>query len=267
MTIGETLAKTGINRTDAEILLAKVLEKDRTWLLAHEDAALKPNQKSAFQTMIERRRTGEPIAYIVGQKDFFGRAFAVNSSTLIPRPATELLVEQALRVLHGEQVERVREIDTQIVAWKELWGAIDDVRLVVDIGTGSGCIAVTLACELQNIRVIATDISDDALKVAQTNAKNHGAKDRIKFMRGDSLEPLAEIHEPFFMVSNPPYIPVGLKLDHEVSAFEPSSALFAGKDGADVIRSITEQCKKHPSCRGFVIECREEQVIDLNTPE
>jgi release factor glutamine methyltransferase len=260
MTIGETLAKTSVDKTDAEILLANALGKDRTWILAHENDALDAATHDRFTVMIERRKNGEPVAYIIGTKEFFGREFVVNPSTLIPRPATELLVEQAIHVLKKKPVDRAREIDTQIVAWSDIWGNIDDVQLVVDIGTGSGCIAVTLACELPNIRIIATDISDEVLKTAQSNAEQHGVSDRITFLKGNSFEPLADIAEPFLIVSNPPYIPDGQKLEHSVRAFEPSSALFAGYDGADIIRSIVEQAKAHPFCRGFVMECREEQV-------
>ncbi len=260
MTVVETLAKTGISRVDAEILLAEAMQRDRTWLFAHGEVSLSPEEEILFHTMIDRRKTGEPVAYIVGRKEFHGREFLVSKATLIPRPATELLVEQVLSLLQGEHVERIREIDSQIVTWTDVWGNADDVPLIVDVGTGSGCIGITLACELPALHIIATDISEEALMIAQKNAHSLHVGDRIEFRKGDALNPVMNIDQPFLIVSNPPYIPVGKKLDHDVAAFEPSSALFAGPDGTDVIRNIVTQAKSHPHCRGYVIECRAEQA-------
>ncbi len=264
MTIAETLRKAGINKVDAEILLARVLQKDRTWLLAHDDAEVHPKQASLFEEMTERRKTGEPVAYIAGEKEFFGRMFTVNTATLIPRPATELLTEQAIHVICGDQVGRIKKIDTGIVAWTEIWGDISAIKLIADVGTGSGCIGITLACELPDISVIATDTSEQALGIARKNARTLDVHTRMTFVVGDAVRPLADITTPFLIVSNPPYIPVGLKLDHDVAAFEPSSALFAGPDGTDVIRKIVTEAKEHPFCRGFMIECREEQVAAVS---
>lgn len=260
MTVSDALSLFGLAPVDAEVLLASALERDRSWLLAHEHDALSDTAAERFAAFARRRAEGEPVAYILGEKEFFGRPFRVTTATLIPRPATELLVEQALQVLDGEGIEGVREIDTGIVAWSGLQDDASRVRTVVDVGTGSGCIAVTLACECPDIRVIATDIDADALAVAAENARRHRVDSRIEWRTGDGLSPVANLKEPFLLVSNPPYIPADIVLQHDVAAFEPHNALFAGKKGTDVLRPLIQAARSHPFCHGFIVECRSEQV-------
>jgi release factor glutamine methyltransferase len=236
------------------------LMRDRTWILAHPEYVLNENEERIYHEMLRRRLKHEPIAYITGKKEFFGRLFSVTPATLIPRPATELLVEQVMNILKGEQVEHTRGIDEDIVAWSEVRENIPNLRTVLDIGTGSGCIAITLAAELPHLRIIATDIAREALDVAQENARDHHVDDRIEFREERNFESIINEREPFIVVSNPPYIPVSMELEPDVARFEPHAALFGGENGADVVHAITSAARKNPHCAGFAIECRTEQA-------
>ena len=152
-----------------------------------------------------------------------------------------------------------RALDTDIVGVSEVWGPLSDIHTIVDIGTGSGCMAITLACELPEINVMATDISAAALNSARTNAKRHRVGERISFLQGNLLEPITELKNPFLIVSNPPYIPKGEKLPIDSTEYEPKIALRAGPDGLAVLRPLLHAARTHPACRGFVLECREDQ--------
>ncbi len=260
MTIGDALRESGLETLDGELLAAHAFGRNRTWIVAHMNNSVDLSALAAFKTLADRRSRGEPIAYILGEKEFFGRMFRVTPNTLIPRPATEELVRSAFDILSGNAIDTVRIIDNEIVAWSHLTGKTDDVKLVIDVGTGSGCIAVTLACERPDLHIIATDISDNALVTAQENAMAHQVSDRIIFKRGNGLRAAEPIAEPFLLVSNPPYIPDGMMLDRDVQNFEPSSALFAGGNGTDILHPLIVEALKHPLCRGFIVECREEQI-------
>lgn len=262
MNIGQALKLSGgLDQLDCELLLAHVLGKSRTWVTAHHDQELSADDEMKFIGFLARRMKGEPVAYIAGEKEFYGRMFFVTPATLIPRPSTELLVEQALKIVSGEEVDEVKEIDTDIIAKTELWNDIKKVTHVVDVGTGSGCIAITLACENPELHVIATDISTDALEVAKKNAERNGVTGKIDFRKGSGLEPVMDLDEPFFIVSNPPYIPAGIALQKDVQDFEPHSALFAGERGLDVITPLMEAARNHPKCVGIILEMRHDQVI------
>ena len=261
MTVAEALRKSGLDTADTEILLADLFEKDRTWLLAHPEAELDATQQQQWTARVTRRAQGEPVALITGWKEFYGRRFAVNPSTLIPRPATEGLVSLALEILERKTIRaEQREIDAEIVAAAAIWKPLDAVKTIVDIGTGSGCIAITLALELPTMHLIATDSSNEALTVAQANAQRLGVSGRIQFLEGNLLEPLQDLVEPFVIVSNPPYIPQATVLERDVADYEPHTALFGGPDGADVIRALIKQAKVHPQCCGLIVECRKEQA-------
>ncbi len=253
-------------RLDAEVLLSKALKRERTWILAHTDYELSSDEEQIWAEWSSRRKRGEPVAYITGEKEFYGRNFIVDASVLIPRPATEMLIECALKILDGKKVPHITHADTDIVIAADVWGDIADITCIVDIGTGSGCVAVTIACEKKNIAIIATDISGAALKVAQKNAERYGVSDRIEYIQGFGADPLQHITEPFLVVSNPPYIPEGMQLMQDVEDFEPEEALFSGDDGAELIRMIVKGARAHPQCRGLVMECRQEQA-DFNTPQ
>jgi release factor glutamine methyltransferase len=215
------LADAGIDsaRLDAEVLLAHVVGRQRGWLWSHPEQSLSTEQTRHFTDLLTRRRQREPLAYQLGEWEFYGRAFVVSADVLVPRPETELLVEAALAWLR-------RTAHTTIA----------------DIGTGSGAIAVTLAAELPALQVIATDLSPHALEVARSNAQRHGVEERITFLEGDLTAPLIEAGcTPVdVLVANLPYIAdeefPGLM--PEVRVYEPPTALLAGKDGLDLIRRL-----------------------------
>ena len=206
---------------DAELLLAFTLNQSRTWLLTYPEIPLSSQQQKRFLALVERRRQKEPVAYIVGQKGFFGLDFLVTPGVLIPRPETELLIETALEIASG--------------------GAAESSPTIADVGTGSGCIAVTLAKNLVHARLFAVDISTQALSIAKKNAAAHGVSNRIDFLQGNLLNPLLE---PVNMiVSNPPYIS-RLELQSvmpDVVQYEPDLALNGGESGLVIIEKLLSQ--------------------------
>ena len=188
------------------------------WLARQRDDA--PAQfAETIAPLVARRARGEPVAYLTGEREFYGRAFRVTRDVLIPRPETELVVSEALACLRREP-------------------SVSGSPVVVDIGTGSGCIAITIALEQPAARVVATDISAPALAVAEDNARRLGAEDRITFRHGALL---ADVHGPIdLIVSNPPYIATAdrASLAVDVVSYEPAAALFAGEDGLAVVRPL-----------------------------
>lgn len=203
-------------RRDAETLLLAQIARDRAFLFAHADDALSGADLAACEAMLARREAGEPIQYILGEAEFYGRSFRVTPAVLIPRPETEHLVEKALALCAEVASPRI-----------------------VDIGTGSGAIAVTLAAELPQAALTAVDLSSAALALAQQNAALLGVAGHTRFFEGDLLAPVAgEVFD--LVVSNPPYIPEEdrASLAVEVRAHEPELALFAGADGLDLYRRL-----------------------------
>lgn len=256
MTVQEALETSGIDRFDAEVLLAALLQKDRSWLFSHGDKLV--SDLTTWNAWVKKRQVHTPVAYITQEKEFYGRAFYVDERVLIPRPSTEGLIDLAKNVLQTRR-EETRIVDTDICVTAKIFGDVSEVTTLVDIGAGSGCIAITLALEL-NMPIIATDISSDALDVAKKNAKAHNILEKIDFRLGSTLEPITDISEPFFIVSNPPYVPVNEKLQPEVIEHEPVQALFGGVDGAKIVQQIYDKAKNHSYCRGLVIECRKEHT-------
>ena len=202
------------------MLLERVLSKSRAWLIAHADEAAGADAEQAFAALAERRRKGEPIAYILGEREFYGLEFRVAPAVLIPRPETELLVELAL--------ERMPE---------------DAAMRVLDLGTGSGAIAVALAHERPQARLTAVDVDYAAVSVARANASRHRA--RVRFFCGDWFGALPG--ERFdLIVSNPPYVAAGdPHLGLGDVRFEPQRALVGGADGLDCIRAIVAKAGAH----------------------
>lgn len=258
-TIATQLSGCSLPLLEAEVLLCALLQKDRSWLLGHaEDLVPEPTQQR-FAVLVQRRLEGEPIAYLTGHKEFYGRDFTVNPYVLIPRPCTEHLIDTCINTLKTPTIEQTTtSIDTEIIAWKWIWQPIPANCLLVDIGTGTGAIACTLALETNN-QIIATDISESALGVAAVNVKKLGAENQITFRLGNCLEPVDYLTQPFLIVSNPPYIPINGYVEKNVRKYEPDIALFSGNKGIDVLQTIVTQAKAHPQCCGFIIECREEQ--------
>ncbi len=211
----------GLARLDAELLMAHVLDKPRTWLYAFGDVVLSAAQQAAFADLAARRRAGEPVAYLTGRRGFWTLDLQVTPDTLIPRPETELLVELALARLPSEAAAGV-----------------------LDLGTGSGAVALAIAAERPQARVMAVDASVGALTVARANAEAHGLR-HVEFRHGDWYAPLADARFAL-IASNPPYIEsADPHLAQGDLRFEPRSALASGSDGLDDIRAIIAGAPRH----------------------
>jgi release factor glutamine methyltransferase len=220
-------------RLDAETLLGHMLGRDRAWLLAHRDADLDRHQLAAYKEFLDRRTVGEPIQYIIGETEFYGLPFRVTPDVLIPRPETEHLVEQCLALATPSGAPSFRRSLPE--GWESTSPA-PPIR-ILDVGTGSGVIAISLARKLPQAQITATDITTSALTVAQENAKRNGVA--IRFLEGDLLAPVAG--ESFdIIVSNPPYVADSDRdsLSVEVRDHEPALALFAGIDGLEIYRRL-----------------------------
>lgn len=264
MTIQDAIGGSGLPKADAEILLSALLKKERSWFFAHGDEAMPEHALSDWNEWVERRKKSEPVAYITGLKEFFGRTYRVTPAVLVPRPATEALVEIALRALKSPEPQRfTTEIDSGIAAFVDVWEPGSTAKTVCDVGTGSGCIGISIALERPDLAVIATDQSPEALAVAHENAFALGARS-VDFRLGDALAPLQDLAEPFLLVSNPPYIPEGTPLEKDVNEFEPHEALFSGTEGTDVLSRIFTQAQTHPHCIGVIVECRMDQAKSLS---
>lgn len=204
-------------RLDAELLLARALDVPRSYLIAHPEDSLDPAAVDRFFSAIDRRSNGLPLAYITGEKEFWSMTLAVSPDTLVPRPETEVLVDQALqRIPRGGKYA------------------------VLDLGTGSGAIALAIAKERPHCDIVATDLSEAALAVARENANRH-ALPNIEFLSGDWTAPVAgRVFD--IIVSNPPYVP-GADPDLERLGYEPRMALASGEDGLDAIRRISFEAR------------------------
>jgi release factor glutamine methyltransferase len=213
VTIGGLLRESGLPRLEAELLLCSILGCERAWLMAHAEEGIDSSGARTALARFTRRRAGEPVSYITAWREFYGLALRVTPGVLIPRPETELLVELALeRLPPGAPAS------------------------VLEIGTGSGAIAIALASERPGLAIVATDVSEAALAIAQRNARDHGAE--IDFILCDWFDALGP--EPFdLIVSNPPYVAAGdAHLERGDARFEPRLALLGGEDGLACIREI-----------------------------
>lgn len=251
------------SRADAEILLCSVLGVSRTWLWAHADVELDAEQKVSFDSLVQRRKNHEPVAYLLNEQWFYGRPFMVNSSTLIPRPATESLVDAALELMQGKDSFGCKEVDTGISIWSRRIQNVE-ANQCVDVGAGSGCVGISIALERTDCFVHATEISRGAIEVAKRNAQKHQVEDRWAIHLGSLLEPLPTMHEPFVIASNPPYIPTHYPLPPDVQHFEPKNALYAGQNGTDVLIPLLEQAKMQKHCSAVAVECRSDQTALLD---
>ena len=222
-------------RLDAEVLLAAVRGCPRILLYTAFDEPVSDEQRSRFRELVRRRGGGEPVAYLVGSREFFSLSFAVTPATLIPRPETEGLV--------------IRVLDL----WKQR-GAVAGPR-IVDVGTGSGAIGVTLATRLPGATVLATDRSEAAVAVATANAQRHGVADRVELAVGDLLDHPAAAGPWDFIVSNPPYVREdefeGLPPD--VRLHEPREALVAGPTGCELIARLLPQAAERLAPGGWLL--------------
>jgi release factor glutamine methyltransferase len=235
MTLRDALleSSTRIARRDAETLLAHTLDRDRAWLLAHTDDDLSPQDLEALRALVDRRAAQEPLQHITGTQEFFGLNFRVTPDVLIPRPETEHLVEAVLNWAPAQSGLQPSIAD-----------AVVSRRLrIVDVGTGSGAIAIALASVLDHASLTAIDISPAALAVARSNATQHHLAGRIRFLQGDLLTPVAGECPLDVVVSNPPYVALSdaQALAPEVRDHEPSLALYAGSDGLEIYRRLIPQ--------------------------
>lgn len=206
-------------RREAELLLAARLGRNLAYLYAYREEILSAEAAAGYRDWVSRRCHGEPYAYLCGEREFMGLPFSVTPACLIPRPETELLVEAVVAELAAVSAPEILEV-----------------------GTGSGAVAVALAVLVPDARVTATDISAPALSVAAGNAARHGVRERITFLSGDLYAPLAARNSSFtVLVSNPPYIPSGelAKLSRDISGYEPLAALDGGADGRHYYRRLT----------------------------
>ena len=203
-------------RLSAQLLACRVLDCTRLELELRADDALSPQQQAAFAALLDRRVLGEPVARILGEREFYGRSFAVTGATLVPRPETELLVELALARLPAAKL------------------------VVADLGTGTGCLGVSLCAERPAWKAVLADISAPALRVAADNAGRHGVAQRVLLVRGDLCAPLLQAASLEGIVSNPPYISEAeyRTLSPEVRDFDPRSALVPGASGLEHIRAL-----------------------------
>jgi release factor glutamine methyltransferase len=204
------------------------------------------------------------VAYITRERWFFGRPFVVDPRVLVPRPATEALVDLALRTLDAPHPLTER-VDGDVVVLSRL-RSFSPVRDVVDLGTGSGCVAITLAAERADLSVLAVDVSVAALDVAAVNVERLGVAHRVRLQASDGLRSVAPLLlRPFLFVSNPPYIPDDHALARDVHAFEPPLALRGGPGhGAALLLRLVAEAWAHPRCVGVVLECRADQVPFLD---
>jgi len=225
-------ARLSIPIAEARLLLRHVLDANAAWLEAHRDDPLPRSTAEAFAALVERRACGEPVAYLLGFREFYGREFSVTPDVLIPRPETELLVEIGQKKLGaGDTVSRAATL--------------------LDLGTGSGCVAITLALELPQARVAAADISAAALAVARANATLLGAN--VSFIESDWLARFGDRRFDVIL-SNPPYVAAAdPHLTEGDLRFEPLSALACGADGLDAIRRIVTDASRHLEAGGWLL--------------
>lgn len=215
----ERLAAAGVDapRRSAELLAERALGLSRLELIVRKNDAPAPERLAAFDSLVLRREKGEPVAYLLGGKEFYGLELAVTPATLIPRPETETMVEEALKRF-----------------------AADAPLVFADFGTGTGALAIALAHVFPNARGTAVDVSPEALDVARANAERHGLAARLAFLLGDMRQPLLPAASCDLIVSNPPYVTEGEyeALSREVRDFEPRLALVSGEDGLEHLRAL-----------------------------
>ena len=222
---------------DSEILLSNVLNKSREKILINLDQKLNSRNILKFKKYIRRRSKNEPVAYILGEKEFWSKKFIVNKDTLIPRPETELLVEKLVKLFKGKKIS------------------------ILDIGTGSGCIILSLLCNLEKSVGLGVDVSNKAILIANKNAKRHELSNRVKFLNKSFENIFSKKFD--LIVSNPPYIErKNIKnLSEDIKRFEPIMALDGGHDGLDLIKKVIYKSKRILKIKGtLALEIGNEQI-------
>lgn len=240
---------------DAEILIGFVLGMTKADLIIHNNKEINSEAELKILNLLERRKNNEPIAYLINQKEFYGFNFYVDANVLIPRPETETLVEAVIQ----QVVSKTQNLDFQLPTLNS-----QPPTFIIDVGTGSGCIPISLASNLPQVQFVAIDVSEKALVVARKNVEKFGLSERIELRQGDLLTGMdACLYENTMMITaNLPYIPEDDVLMLDVLNFEPHSALFAGIDGLDYYKKLLEQAVKFkPS--GIFLEIDPRQVNKL----
>jgi release factor glutamine methyltransferase len=236
-TVGETLKQINprlrkISDTadqDGQFLLARVLERSRAWVLAHPEIPLPGKLSNELETLVKRMEKGEPLPYILGSWEFYGLDFIVSPDVIIPRPETELLVERALTWLSMDS-KKQHLVDGDEPA------RLNPTRRVLDLGTGSGCIAIALAVNQPCLDITAIDVSSIALKIACRNAERNSVLKSVRFMKSDLFSNLSISDQFHLIITNPPYIPTKVLKKLPVYRQEPPLALDGGMDGLTLIR-------------------------------
>ena len=230
MEIRAVLTGSGLPKLEARLLLSHVLRRDHAWLVAHDRDELDAEAHAQFDALATRRKDGEPIAYLVGEREFFGRSFHCSPAALIPRPETEHLVEHVLTLVEAESA-----------------------FTIVDVGTGTGCIGITLALEHPNAQITALDVSLDALVLARKNAANLQANN-VQFIESNWFSAIAADAKFDVIVSNPPYIvPCDVHLTQGDLRFEPALALADAVDGLESYRQLAHGAMKHLKAGGWLV--------------
>ena len=258
MNLQQLLANTTVDTLDVEVLIAHVLQKNRSFIKAYPEHEPTKNQIKQIQHYLTRASNNEPIAYILGTKEFYGRDFVVTADTLIPRPCTETLIEAVLNNFTQTAVcNKTTAIDNNIVCWEWIWG-IEPLETVIDVGTGTGVIGITIGLEA-TMSVICTDASKAAVEVCKQNIKAHNLNNNITAICEADFDTVKTYNKPFVVVSNPPYIPVSNLAEDSVHNYEPHEALYAGKEGIDVVLHLIQAARNNKYCQGVIIECQAEQ--------
>jgi len=217
------IEKKKLSNLDAEVLLCFVIQKNKAFIYSYPEFELSKIQGNKFKKFIKQRIKKKPVAYIIGKKEFYSLDFLINKNVLIPRPETEILVQESLKLLEKNK----------------------NIKNIIEIGTGSGCLIISLAKNIKNKKFYATDISKQALSIAKKNAENNNIKNKIKFIKSDLLKNLNINFTNSILIANLPYLPN--KYKKQVSKdlfFEPQKALYAGKDGLFFISKLLKQISK-----------------------
>ena len=253
-TVGAILANVprGMPVNELRLLLGAVLKQPAVWLLTHGDAALSIEQCLKLNAMVDRRQNGEPMAYLLGYREFYGREFVASPAVLIPRPETEMLVDLVKVSVGADITTSAKTTALQGGRAKDALFAVadDNTPSVLDLGTGSGCIAISIALECRAVSVTAVDRSREALNIATANCLM--LKANVELIESDWFAAL-EGRRFDIIVSNPPYIAIGdTHLDHGDLRFEPAQALSSGHDGLTALRKIIGEAAHHLHPNGML---------------
>jgi release factor glutamine methyltransferase len=241
-------------RLNAELLLIFILNCDRAYLYAHPERELTAEEATRYESVLVERARGFPTQYITGHQEFWGMDFIVSPAVLIPRPETEHVIETVMELYKSDLGPQTSGLKTATSVLKsEVQGPTFAVS-IVDVGTGSGCVALALAKELPNAEIHATDISSAALEIARANAARHQLESRVHFHRTDLLDGL-ETENFDFIVSNPPYVGESEEdeVQLEVRKFEPRNAVFAGLTGVEIIARLIPQARTTLKPGGWLV--------------